>query len=293
VTEREEMKAAGGLGNPLGSPAAYFRDDRHDTLYQGDIILAPTVVAWSAASRPAPDEAGVVAPATGHRFLTPWQSIEELEAPTDLLAPPPVTLEVAYRPAMVLSHECEIEKEFNEFVAGHEPLGEAEVQRAITQATSRWDLDRYVLVTPLLDYHVSEVAEEKWPAIRSAQKIGYFPVLPLPNAPPPVPTFVHLSRVTTVERRLLAFARTLASLTPAAVHLLRIKLAETLSVRNLSVVSKLEAAIGHGIVDVKTLKQGRSGITVALRLDNETDLTVDVKADPKTIRPERTRDPRG
>jgi hypothetical protein len=104
---------------------------------------------------------------------------------------------------------------------------------------------------------------------------------------------VHLSRVTTVERRLLAFARTLASLTPTAVHLLRIKLAETLSVRNLSVVSKLEAAIGHGIVDVKTLKQGRSGITVALRLDNETDLTVDVKADPKTIRPERTRDPRG
>lgn len=123
------------------------------------------------------------------------------EAPADLLAPPPVTLEVAYRPAMVLS-----------------------------QATSRWDLDRYVLVAPLLDYHVSEVAEDKWPAIRTAQKIGYFPVLPLPNAPPPVPTFVHLSRVTTVERRLLAFARTLASLTPAAVHLLRIKLAETLSV---------------------------------------------------------------
>lgn len=289
MTERQHDPAAGELVDPLSSPAAYFLPTLHDTIHQGDIILAPVVVAWSAASRPArPD---VIAPFPGARLLAPWPSDQDLERPSDPLAPPPVTLEVAYRPAMVLSHECEIEKEFNEYVAGFESEGEDAVAQARREAETRWDLDRYVLISPLLEYRAEEAAEARWSAIRSGQKIGYFPVLSLPGAPP-VPSFVHLSRIATVERRLLGHARTLASLTPAAVHLLRAKLAETFSVRNLSVISRLEAAIGHRIVDVKTVKQGRRSVTASLQLDDSSDVVVEVNAEPTLVRPERTRHPR-
>jgi hypothetical protein len=300
VTERAQAAPEGGWGNPLASPAVYFRPERHETLHQGDILLAPCVTVWSAASKPAPATSpGLELSSSGEALLTPWPSDQDLEAPADLLAPPPVTLEVAFRPVMVLSHECEIEKEFNEYVARREAESGPEViERAKTEANDRWDLDRYVLVAPLIEYtpaagtREAGAAADKWAAIQAGQKIGYFPVLPLPGASPAVPTFVHLSRVSTVERRLLAYARTLVSLTPAAVFLLRVKLAEVHSVRNLAVVSKLEAALGRTIMDVKTLKQGRSTASVALVLDDGTDLAVDVKADPKATRPERTRGPR-
>jgi hypothetical protein len=290
VVEREEPQTAGEPGNPLGSPAAYFLPARHATLRQGDIILAPTVTVWSAESKTAlalGSEGAEPAP-----LLSLWQAGEDPETAPDPLAPPPVTLEAVYRPVMVLSHECEIEKEFNEYVAPFEKHGEAAVARAIDDADARWDLDRYVLVAPLLEYHPAEVAPDKWPAIEAARKVGYFPVLPLPGASPPAPSFVHLSRVTTVERRLLSYARKLASLTPAAVHLLRIKFAETHSVRTLSILSKLEAALGRTIMDVRILKQGRATSTVGLVLDHGAMLTVDVKTDPKTVRPQRTRRPR-
>jgi hypothetical protein len=71
--------------------------------------------------------------------------------------------------------------------------------------------------------------------------------------------------------------------------LLRFKLAEAHSSRNLSVVSKLEAAIGRGITDVRTLKVKRQDATVALVLDDGSEVQVGARADAELPVPDRAR----
>ena len=119
--------------------------------------------------------------------------------------------------------------------------------------------------------------------------------LPEPRPLPPMPMYeeaeflVHLSRVTTLERRLLAPRFEAASLTDEARALLRFKLAEALASRDLSVVSRLESAIGRKIVDVRTLKMRRQEASVALVLDDGSELQVAAKADQEAALSERTR----
>ena len=70
----------------------------------------------------------------------------------------------------------------------------------------------------------------------------------------------------------------------------RFKLAEALASRNLSVVSNPEAAVGRTIADVRTLKPKQRAATLALILDDGSELQVDAKPDrPADDLPERLR----
>jgi hypothetical protein len=267
---------------PLAPDAAY-RPQPRSLLSQGDIYLAPTVIAWSAESframpvvPPAPRRSGetVFVPAWGRSSVS---------------AAPLVTLATTWAPVLVLSHDCEIDKEFNEHVDVLVRGGMAE-EEAEQQASGMPELDRYVLVSPLLAYDERELAAERWEAVRAGQKIGYFPLPSMPrfeNAE----FFVHLSRICTVERRLLSPGYKVTSLTEPARALLRFKLAEALSSRNLSVVSKLEAAIGRQIADVRTLKIKRQDATVSLVMDDGSEVQVGARADAEVPLAERTRVP--
>lgn len=273
----------------------YFAERPDPELLQGNIYLAPTATAWSVESL---KELGLLAPsqpvgvppappALGDpvRFR-PW----ETQATGAELAPP-MALEVTWGPVMFLSHECEAQKEFNEYIEARAPDGnEADVQRARDEADARWDLDRFVLVAPLLEYTRSVAPTARFASIQRGVKIGYVPVPA--GGVLPAPSFVHLSRIYTVERRMLANQEPLASLTPEAVLYLRYKLGEALSVRNIAILSQLNAAIGHTIADVKPARVRGGTSTVNVHLDNGGVIAVDVKNDPKQPRPERVRSAR-
>lgn len=266
------------------APEAFYLPENRPLLSQGDVYLAPTAIVWSEEAfqaipliPPAPEGPGALV------FTPAWTR------GSSPLAPPVVTVATRWAPVLVLSHDCEIDKEFNEQVDGLVRDGVAEAE-AMVRASSDPELDRYILVSPLLPYDEQELAPSRWDAVRAGQKIGYFPLPPMP-AYEDTEYFIHLSRICTVERRLLSPVYKAASLSEQARSLLRFKLAEALSSRNISVVSKLEAAIGHRICDVRTLKVKRQDATVMLVLDDGSELQVGARADLDIPPPERIRQP--
>jgi hypothetical protein len=264
------------------APDAFYLPEPRALLSQGDVYLAPTAIVWSEEAfqaipliPPAPEEPGGVV------FTPAWA---RSSAP---LAPPVVTLATRWAPVLVLSHDCEIDKEFNEEVDALVRDGMPE-EEAMAHAAGNPELDRYILVSPLLPYDEQELAAARWDAVRASQKIGYVPLPPIP-ACEDAEFFVHLSRICTVERRLLSPGYKAASLTEQARSLLRFKIAEALSSRNISVVSKLEAAIGHRITDVRTMKVKRQDATVMLVLEDGSEVQVGARADIEFPVAERTR----
>jgi hypothetical protein len=266
---------------PIAPEAAYLPAHR-GLLSQGDVYLAPAVMVWSAESframpliPPAPDHPGetVYTPAWGR---------------TGASRAPAVTLATSWTPVLVISHDCEIDKEFNEHVDALIRAGVAE-EEAEARASTLSELDRYILVSPLLPYDERELASERWDAVKTGKKIGYFPLPPM-AAYEDAEFFIHLSRLCTVERRLLSPSYKLASLSEPARALLRFKLAEAHS-RNLSVVAKLESAIGRKIADVRNLKVKRQDATVALVMDDGSEVQVGARADTELPVPERNRRP--
>lgn len=260
-----------------------YLPEAHEQLSQGDLYMVPTSMVWSHDSRP--DALTAVSPRPpriGTAVLSlPWDPAGAREAGV-----PAAVLETRWSPAMVLSHNCEIDKDFNEEVdrlVAEEGLDEEEAER---QASRDWDLDRYIVVAPLLSY--GEIAAHKHAGIRSGQRIGYFPL-------PPIPGFgaaefaVHLSRVATVERRLLRTGLKVASLAPDSVKRLQYKIAEVFASRRLTLLSEIEAAVGREIVEVRPLKESRKKVTVALRLDDGTDLQMETKSAAPSTAPERLR----
>jgi hypothetical protein len=222
---------------------------------------------------PAP---AIVPPAPGRVgetvFLPGW-----LRGSATPAAVPDITIGNTFGLVLVISHDCEIDKEWNEWVEARIAEGMPEDQ-AEADADTRAELDARILVAPLLPYEPAVLPERAWEAVRHAQKIGYFP-LPAIAAYGGAEFVVHLSRVCVIERALLDRRTRLISLTEEARQLLRFKLAEALSSRNLSVLGKLEAAVGHRIDDVRALKQRRSDVTAALVFDDGTELQVGVRAE--------------
>jgi hypothetical protein len=264
-------------------PEDFYLADKRPLLSQGDVYLAQAAVLWSSDSRsaiplipPAPAEPGQTV------FAPAWR-------PSAFSSAPGVTIATSWTPVLVISHDCEIDKEFNEYVDALVRQG-VPADEAEDRASGLPELDRYVLVAPLLPYEEQELAPDRWDAVRSGRKIGYFPLAPMP-AYEDDEFFVHLSRISTIERRLLSSSNKVASVTDAARGLLRFKLAEVLSSRNLSVVSKLEKAIGRRITDVRTLKVKRQDATVALVLDDGSEIQVTARADMAIPLPDRTRKP--
>jgi hypothetical protein len=257
----------------------FYLAEARPLLSQGDIYLAPSVVVWSGGTHPAAD----VPPAPS----SPGQ-VAYVPAWSGGGVAPSVTLGTSWTPVLVVSHDCELDKELNETVDALVAAGTRE-EDAVEAASADPSLDRYVLVSPLLPYDERVVRRERWDAIRAAQKIGYFPLPPMAEYEG-AEFLVHLSRISTIERALIESCPKVGSTSDQARALLRFKLAEAHSSRNLTLVSRLENAIGQAIVDVRTMKVKRGDATVALVLagGDELHLTARTDRDPP-LPPERTR----
>ena len=121
-----------------------------------------------------------------------------------------------------------------------------------------------VVVAPVLPY--AELPETDHQGVREAQRIGFFPI--------PAhellegETFVPLSRACTVDRTLLTKHQQIASLTPLGVGLLRFKLAECFTARDLSIIAELQAMVGQVIDNVVVLPKNQKVTSLQLYLRN-------------------------
>ena len=272
----------------LPGDASYFEKARRPQLSQGDIFLAPAAVVTQAVNpAPGPLRSAALPPMAGEAVTVLAWGDPRFEPMGGI---PAVAIVVTWVPVMVLSHDCEIDKDFNESVDRHRRAN-PELSEALATAmfADRADLDPYVLIAPLLPYDDVLIPAWRHEGIRQAARIGYIPVPPIPNYGAN-DYCVPLTRMCTVQRQLLDERFQVASLSESARCIVRFKLAEALASRNLSVVSNPEAAVGRTIADVRTLKSKQSSATLALILDDGSELQVDAKPDrPADDLPERLR----
>jgi hypothetical protein len=167
---------------------------------------------------------------------------------------------------MVLSHDCQLDKEIN--IAARALMkvdANLSEQAAFTKAEADDELDRFVIVSPLVDVDLVYAARDQnsLADILSARTVGYFPL-------PDEPTLslegvvVDLSYRTTVDR--LTLTDRLVSLSDPARLRLRYALARMDSLRTPDLSSDLIEAVGQKIVDIQLPKKGRQ--TIELILDN-------------------------
>jgi hypothetical protein len=231
-----------------------YLSEPHPTRRQGDIVLAPTSVLW------APERVGAVADVP----LPPahmGQPVFSMAAQAPAGAPWVLGVhETRWSPAIILSHDCDIEKDFNERV--HALVdGGMDVDEACREASDDLTLDPLIVVAPLMTYDA--VPEGRRQGIRQAQRIGYFPLPPLPGAGE-TEYLVDLGRVTSVDH--LLFGAKLASLTHGAAGVLRYKISEANASRDLSVLRELEALVGETIASVEAIPKSAKKTALALSL---------------------------
>jgi len=255
-----------GRSMNVPAPEAFFLAERPPTLMQGDVLLAPSGVLLDGAVHPAVLSVPLAPDIGGSVTVPAWQ-------PPSAAVPPPAVQQTRYGPVLVLSHECELEKDYNAYVRQliRDGASQAEAEQV---ARGTPDLDPFVLVAPLLTY--AEVEAEWVPALRSAARmadvrsgarVGYFPIPPIPGLGD-TEFVVPLGRAATIERRLLRPGLRLASLSDLARGALRYKLTKVFSTRDLSVLAELEAAVGQTIQQVQTTPRPKKQVAIALYLGN-------------------------
>ena len=167
---------------------------------------------------------------------------------------------------MVLSHDCQLDKEINiaarELMKKDSNLSEDE---AFAQAEKNDELDRFVVVSPIVDADLLLAArdENSLSDIQLGRTVGYYP-LPNESSFSLQGVVVDLSYRTTVDR--LTLTDRLVSLSDPARLQLRYALARMDSLRTPDLSSDLTGAVGQKIVDIQLPKKGRQ--TIKLILDN-------------------------
>jgi len=174
-----------------------------------------------------------------------------------------VVAETLFAPVLVLSHECHLEKDFNERVCAL--MSEGVPQHAAAEAASVDSaLDPLAVVAPLQPY--SSVPAHRHAGIRTGDRIGYFPLDGLPGDGGDY--VVDLGRACTISVRLLPQAAKVASLAPDEVAELRFKLAETYAIRDLSVIAELQAMVGQRIRHAEALPKSKKKSALVLHLED-------------------------
>jgi hypothetical protein len=229
----------------------------NETLRQGDVILAPATVLVSA------DEAhDTDAPALPPRHL--GDRAQTLLWSRSTRRVPDVVADTVFAPVLVLSHDCQLEKDFNECVRALVEEEGIPLDEAIVQASADESLDPVAVVAPLQPY--SEIPPHRHAGIRAGDRIGYYALDAVPGDGGDYA--VDLGRVCAVSVRLLPQAAKVASLGPASTAELRYKIAEAYAIRDLSVIAELEAMVGQRILRAEALPKSRKKSAVILHLDN-------------------------
>ncbi|MGH7863027.1 MAG: hypothetical protein ACREOS_12410, partial [Candidatus Dormibacteraceae bacterium] len=130
------------------------------------------------------------------------------------------------------------------------------------EARADSSLDPLVPVAPISPYERLRFVNPT--AIRQAQAVGYFPIVPWPDQVDE--GYVDFTRITPVSRRLLLGPA--AALSEPARRILRWKLAQFSAFRNLSVDAEIMAATGKKITGVHVVADQKDRLVVELDLDD-------------------------
>lgn len=237
-----------------------YRGDNIRPLQQGDIFITSGVVRLSPASDPFAPPAWIDSDQIRNRLAEPTPLAPGLDS-------------VGGRAlVMVLSHDCHIDKEIN--IAARALLKadlSLDENDAYAEVENDSTLDRFVIVSPLIDVDLLPVArnENARTDLLTGRTVGYFP---LPEEPSInlAGVVVDLSYRTTVDR--LTLTRRLTSLTDPARLRLRYALARMDSLRTPDLDSDLQEAVGQQIIDVKLPRKDQQ--TIKLLLGNGKTLEV-------------------
>lgn len=241
---------------PAGDAFYAAADAMPSGITQGDIFLCPSAALVSLDGRELPP--GL--PPTprpiediGQVFtVRAWEAAEDAEVPD-------VGHETRWGPVMVISHECDLQKDFS--ALARILMRERGISKAAAEELlrDRKDLDRRAVVSPLLSYDevmaewTGELrTESRLETARRGDRIDYFPLPPHPAGLLPEAA-VSFTRMATVDRSLLTAERRLISLGGPARGVLRYKLGSVFAMRDASVVAELEAAIGQTITDIEVM----------------------------------------
>jgi hypothetical protein len=267
---------------PAGHADPFFCASPNETLSQGDIVFAPTVTVWSQAKIVAvgfPDAPRDIAVSVRGPLWKPPKSGNV----------PLVTHESAWRPGIVVTHDCALDKQFNELVDELVRQGFARPE-AVAAAGVQEDLDPLVLIAPLMLY--TEIPQGWHQGIRDGNRIGYFPLPSIPGLPQH--SFaVDLSQMTTVHWRLLS--PTIASLARPNVGRLRYKLSEMFAFRHLSALGEIAEIVGQRIVEIEVQKKSAKKASLILHLEDGSLRHVAIypppedEAEPEVTRPAHVR----
>jgi hypothetical protein len=245
---------------------------------QGDIFLCPVGALLAAEGREVPPG---TPPTPGVDDIGVPFVVRAWEPPAEdgRLWAPAAVHEGRWGPVMVITHECDLQKDFNalgRICAREEGLTVEEVEQRLAR---RLDLDRYAVVAPVLSY--DELRQQWPPELRTDQREGdvrrgtRMDFFPLPAHPAGLlsDSVVSFVRMGTIERGLLECAQRIASLSEPARAVLRYKLGSQLSIRDASVLSEIEAAVGQRIVrtavtPIPPSKGRKKQVSVVLHLEN-------------------------
>jgi hypothetical protein len=147
----------------------------------------------------------------------------------------------------VVSHDCQLEKEFNDRVRMLVEEGRSEAE-AEAVADGDPTLDQFINVCPLID---PSCYRATWDSLSAGKVIGAFPV-PGQEDRRISPSVVDLTFRATIDRNVVV-AR-FASLSEDARAHLRYAIARTDVFRNPNVTAELERAVGKEITSVKRSK---------------------------------------
>ncbi len=264
--------------------STFFLVSEPATLMQGDIFVAPTTVLRGMGLTLGPLAPNVPPPLGESSLSAAW-----LPGSGATGNVPDVTHETRFGAVIVLSHECELEKDYNAFVGLRIKAG-ASRDAAEVEAREMGALDPFVLVAPLMTY---DMLAEDWPLplrtseriadVKRGARVGYFPIPAKPNVDLPE-CVALLGRVSTVERQLLSKGLRLASLADEPRAVLRASLTRVFATRDISKWQELEAAIGQRILDVQKNAAGKKSVGVALFPENGAILHLEAKPSPPTRR---------
>jgi hypothetical protein len=241
-----------------------YRASEPPELQQGDICFAPVARLQS-----------ITPPRT-----PVWESLDQVEFPVDAISEhePALTAQIGYTAVMVVTHDCQMDKEAQALYARlrrqRPPLAKA---AAVTLAETDPELDRFVTVVPLVPVDWLRTSEMH---LLSGDTTGYFPV-PAWAERGIIGGVADLTCPTTIDRHLLI--RRMASLTDDSRGRLRLALARLFAFRSPEIGFEIEAAIGRRIIGVSHVDH--SPLEIVLELENGGEVRLVLQ--PESPRPKR------
>jgi hypothetical protein len=242
----------------------YASLDNDVALSQGDIVIAPTALFF-----PGEGEREAIAPRLGeNRTVRIWiGGVDDR-----ILSAPTLSAEVLWSLAMVLPHNCAMEKEWNECVAEFCRSGISQ-EEAEARANSEPGLDTTIMIAPFKPF--DGLSDRRVRSIQSGNRLGEFPVVKTALIPA---GYIDFNAATALHYTLVSVDQRVAALSDLARAHLQRALAMHFAYRHDSALDEIEKAVGRMIVRASLLevpsKKSRR-VKVALVLDNGTTLVLE------------------